>query len=70
MTAAERAIYDAVAVVEAAGADVRLTDAVILLGAARDSVADFVDGVADVRRLVVQQRIDLRPSPAQKEPKP
>lgn len=44
MTAAERAIYDALAVVEAAGCDVRLTDAVVLLQAARDRVADFVDG--------------------------
>lgn len=52
-TTAERAIYDAVFAVEAAGADVRLTDAVILLQAARDSVADFVDDVADVRRQVI-----------------
>lgn len=51
LSAAERAIYDAVLVVEAAGADVRLTDAVVLLQAARDSVADFVDGV-DSRRYV------------------
>ena len=41
----ERAIQDAVEVVERMGADVRLTDAVILLGKARDRVADFVDGV-------------------------
>jgi hypothetical protein len=44
MTPAERAIYDALGVVEAAGADVRLTDAVVLLQAARERVADFVDG--------------------------
>lgn len=48
---AERAIYDAVQAVEAVGADVRLTDAVILLQAARDSVADYVDGIS-TRRLV------------------
>lgn len=41
---AERAIHDAVQAVEVMGADVRLTEAVILLGRARDSVADFVDG--------------------------
>jgi hypothetical protein len=46
MTPAERAIYDAMGVVEAAGADVRLTDAVVLLQAARERVADFVDGKA------------------------
>jgi hypothetical protein len=40
---AERMIYDAVQEVERMGADVALTDAVILLGKARDRVADFVD---------------------------
>lgn len=44
---AERAIYDALQAVEAVGADVRLTRAVILLGEARDYVADYVDGVPD-----------------------
>jgi hypothetical protein len=52
-TAAERAIYDAVQAVEALAADVRLTDAVVLLQAARDSVADYVDGAAGVRRSVI-----------------
>lgn len=42
-TVAERAIYDALQAVEAMPADVRLTDAVVLLEAAKDSVADFVD---------------------------
>lgn len=41
---AERAIGEALGLVEQIGADVRLTDAVILLGQARDKVADFVDG--------------------------
>jgi len=40
---AERAIQDAVQVVEEMGADVRLTDAVVLLGQARAKVADFID---------------------------
>ena len=44
-TPAERAIYDAVQAVEALPPDVRLTNAVNLLGRARDLVADFVDGV-------------------------
>jgi hypothetical protein len=44
-THAERAIQNAVNIVESMGADVRLTDAVILLGRARGRVADFVDGV-------------------------
>jgi hypothetical protein len=43
--AAERAIFDAVQLVEQMGADVRLTDAVILLGKARERVADYIDGV-------------------------
>ena len=45
MTPAELAIMAAVQAVEALPADTRLTDAVILLGQARDRVADFVDGV-------------------------
>ena len=44
-TRAERAIYDAIQAVEEAGADQRLTDAVILLGRAKDRVADYVDGI-------------------------
>ncbi len=44
MTPAELAIYNAMQEVEKAGADVRLTEAVILLGKAKDKVADFVDG--------------------------
>ena len=44
-TDAERAIDVAMQAVEDMPADVRLTDAVVLLGAARASVADFVDGV-------------------------
>lgn len=50
MTAAELAILEAVKAVEAAGADVRLTDAVVLLGEARDCVSDYVDGVKAIRR--------------------
>ena len=45
MTPAELAIMKAIDAVEVAGCDTRLTDAVILLGKARDRVADFVDGV-------------------------
>jgi hypothetical protein len=45
-TPAEAAIRDAVQVVEAAGCDVRLTKAVMLLTDAQAWVADFVDGVA------------------------
>lgn len=44
-TPAERAITDAMQVVEEMAADVRLTQAVILLGRARDLVADYVDGM-------------------------
>ena len=55
LSPAELAIYQAVQAVEAVGADVRLTDAVILLQAARDSVADYIDGV-DTRRSVEVKR--------------
>lgn len=44
-TPAERAIYDATQAVEQLPPDVRLTEAVVLLGRARELVADFVDGV-------------------------
>lgn len=43
---AERAIYDAMQAVERAGASPALTDAVTLLGKARDRVADHEEGVA------------------------
>ena len=48
-TPAEHAIGGAMEAVEAAGADVALTDAVVLLQAARERVADFVDGVEGTR---------------------
>lgn len=51
-TPAERAIFDAVQAVEAMAADVRLTDAVLLLQAARDSVADYIDNIGPSRRYV------------------
>ena len=45
MSKAELAIRNAINVVEEMPADVRLTDAVILLGKAKDRVADYIDGV-------------------------
>lgn len=42
-TPAEKAIYKAASEVEKMGADVLLTDAVILLQQAQDKVADYVD---------------------------
>lgn len=42
-TAAERAIHEAVQIVESLGADTRLTEAVVLLGRAQAKVAEFVD---------------------------
>ena len=41
---AETAIREAILRVEEMPADMRLTDAVVLLGRAKDRVADFVDG--------------------------
>jgi len=58
---AEKAIAAAVAAVEAMPADTRLTDAVCLLGRARDRVADFVDGVES------DQKCDCAPPPAPQE---
>lgn len=52
MSPAELAIREAMGAVEDMAADVRLTDAVILLGAAKDSVADYIDNIGPVRRLV------------------
>jgi hypothetical protein len=43
MTAAELAILDAMRAVESAGASTALTDAVVMLGKARDRVADHVE---------------------------
>lgn len=43
-TPAELAIYAAMQAVEALPADVRLTEAVVLLQTARERVADYVDG--------------------------
>jgi hypothetical protein len=40
---AEKAIYDAMQEVEKLPADVKLTEAVTLLGKAKDLVSDFVD---------------------------
>ncbi len=45
MTPAELAIRNAIIEVEKMPADGRLADAVILLNAAMDSVADYIDGV-------------------------
>ena len=45
MTPAELAIREAILAVEAVGADIRLTEAVILLVDARERLADFVDGI-------------------------
>lgn len=45
---AETAIREAILRVEEMPADVRLTEAVVLLGRAKDKVADFVDGNIDL----------------------
>lgn len=43
LTPAEKAVYDAAQAVEKVGADVRLTDAVILLQKVREKLADYFD---------------------------
>jgi len=40
---AERAIREAIDAVESLPADTRLTDAVVLLGQAKDKVSDYID---------------------------
>lgn len=45
MSPAEKAIWDATQEVEKLPADVRLTEAVILLAQAREKVADYIDGI-------------------------
>ena len=64
-TPAEHAIYHAALAVEAMPADVRLTDASVLLGAARDSVADYVDGIES--RRVTADSVELRLAHARKQ---
>lgn len=54
-TPAETAIRGALRAVEDLPPDVRLTDAVVLLQAARESVADFVDGIRGTRRSVAER---------------
>lgn len=61
-TPAEQAIYDAMAAVERLPPDERLTNAVILLQKARSHVADYVDGINEIKELHIsssdeQQRI-------------
>lgn len=53
-TPSELAIYNAVIEVEKIGADVRLTNAVILLLQARNLVADYVDeNIENVKRKIL-----------------
>lgn len=46
MTQVEKHLYEAVLLIESLGADTRLTDAVVHLAKARESVADFIDEVS------------------------
>lgn len=43
LTPTEKSVYDAMQEVEQLGADVRLTDAVVLLSQAREKLADYFD---------------------------
>ncbi len=52
MTPAELAITHAIGEVEKAGADVKLTEAVITLSKARDLVADFIDSTLPVEIII------------------
>ena len=43
MAPAEKAIYDVMQLVEEMGADVKLTDAIVKLGEAKDHISDYLD---------------------------
>lgn len=58
MTPAELAIRNAIAEVEKGEADVRLTDAVVLLQAAQDAVADYIEDVARRRHVVTREGLE------------
>lgn len=55
---AEFAIFDAEQVVEQMGADPRLTEAQNLLRMARHKVADFIDGVVDVKTRMILSEVE------------
>ncbi|MEN6624537.1 MAG: hypothetical protein ABFD50_23695 [Smithella sp.] len=57
-TPAELAIYKAMEEVEKVGADVRLTTAIVKLQEAKDSVADFVDGIEPRKSGFLERLID------------
>jgi len=59
ITSGEKSILDAMQEVGKWGADLRLTDAVIYLQNARDSIADFIDGV-DRRYSLNDKLSDIR----------
>ena len=62
-TDAELAIRAAVDAVERIGADVRLTDAVVLLQEAREAVADYVDGVNQRRSVMLRTVLVMGEAP-------
>lgn len=57
MTELERNITDIMVKVETIGADVRLTDTVVLLNAARNRLADYEDNTKGIR--TVPSQIDV-----------
>lgn len=58
LTSVEIEILKVIDLVESLPADPRLTDAVVLLDAARQSVADYVDGIEQRRHVVVSSGLD------------
>ncbi len=59
-TPAELAIYNAMQEVENVGADVKLTEAVILLSKARDLVADYVDSKIPTKKWTPEELAMLK----------
>jgi hypothetical protein len=55
---AELSIDAAIEAVEKMAADVRLTDAIVLLQAAKDSVSDYIDGLEQFRRRPLFSQFD------------
>jgi hypothetical protein len=63
MIPAEKSIYDAMQEVESLGCHIRLTDAVNLLGQARDAVADWAEETGNIRPESAPQDATASPCP-------
>lgn len=63
-TTVENAIGDVIGAIESMPPDPRLTEAQVLLAAAQDAVADYVDGIRLVRRYPSIETVEPPPEVA------